>query len=154
MSMKESSSVKNISAPVERVYATLSNLENLRPLIERAQNDEGLREKMRQAEQENALEQLKDIEITADSIAIPTPMFGTISMCIIEREEGKFIKFETQQSPVKANLWIQTLPVSSDQSKMKLTIDADIPFMLKAMVGSKLKDGVEKIADALAMINY
>ncbi len=154
MSMKESSSVKNISAPVERVYATLSNLENLRPLIERAQNDEGLREKMRQAEQENALEQLKDIEITADSIAIPTPMFGTISMCIIEREEGKCIKFETQQSPVKANLWIQTLPVSSDQSKMKLTIDADIPFMLKAMVGSKLKDGVEKIADALAMINY
>lgn len=154
MSMKESSSVKNISAPVERVYATLSNLENLRPLIERAQNDEGLREKMRQAEQENALEQLKDIEITADSIAIPTPMFGTISMCIIEREEGKCIKFETQQSPVKANLWIQTLPVSSDQSKMKLTIDADIPFMLKTMVGSKLKDGVEKIADALAMINY
>ena len=81
-------------------------------------------------------------------------MFGTISMCIIEREEGKCIKFETRQSPVKANLWIQTLPVSSDQSKMKLTIDADIPFMLKAMVGSKLKDGVEKIADALAMINY
>lgn len=154
MSMKESSSVKNISAPVERVYATLSNLENLRPLIERAQNDEGLREKMRQAGQGNALEQLKDIEITADSIAIPTPMFGTISMHIIEREEGKCIKFETQQSPVKANLWIQTLPVSSDQSKMKLTIDADIPFMLKAMVGSKLKDGVEKIADALAMINY
>ena len=154
MSMKESSSVKNISAPVERVYATLSNLENLRPLIERAQNDEGLREKMRQAEQENALEQLKDIEITADSIALPTPMFGTISMCIIEREEGKCIKFETRQSPVKANLWIQTLPVSSDQSKMKLTIDADIPFMLKAMVGGKLKDGVEKIADALAMINY
>lgn len=154
MSMKESSSVKNISAPVERVYATLSNLENLRPLIERAQNDEGLREKMRQAGQGNALEQLKDIEITADSIAIPTPMFGTISMCIIEREEGKCIKFETQQSPVKANLWIQTLPVSSDQSKMKLTIDADIPFMLKAMVGGKLKDGVEKIADALAMINY
>lgn len=154
MSMKESSSVKNISATVERVYATLSNLENLRPLIERAQNDEGLREKMRQAGQGNALEQLKDIEITADSIAIPTPMFGTISMCIIEREEGKCIKFETQQSPVKANLWIQTLPVSSDQSKMKLTIDADIPFMLKAMVGGKLKDGVEKIADALAMINY
>lgn len=154
MSMKESSSVKNISAPVERVYATLSNLENLRPLIERAQNDEGLREKMRQAGQGNALEQLRDIEITADSIAIPTPMFGTISMHIIEREEGKCIKFETQQSPVKANLWIQTLPVSSDQSKMKLTIDADIPFMLKAMVGSKLKDGVEKIADALAMINY
>ena len=152
--MKESSSVKNISAPVERVYATLSNLENLRPLIERAQNDEGLREKMRQAGQGNALEQLRDIEITADSIAIPTPMFGTISMHIIEREEGKCIKFETQQSPVKANLWIQTLPVSSDQSKMKLTIDADIPFMLKAMVGSKLKDGVEKIADALAMINY
>lgn len=152
--MKESSSIKNIYAPVERVYATLSNLENLRPLIERAQNDEALRERMRQAGQDNALDQLKDVEITADSIAIPAPMFGTISMRIIEREEGKCIKFETEQSPIKANLWIQTLPVSTNESKMKLTIDADIPFMLKAMVGSKLRDGIEKVADALAMINY
>jgi hypothetical protein len=37
---------------------------------------------------------------------------------------------------------------------MKVTVDADIPFMLKGMVSGPLKDGIEKIADALAMIPY
>lgn len=152
--MKESSEIKYVNAPVERVYATLSNLENLRPLIEKAQNDEALREKLREAGHEAAIDNLKDITLTNDSIGVQAPMLGNISMRIIDREEGKCIKFETEQSPIKANFWIQTLPVSDDQSKMKLTIDADIPFMLRAMVGSKLKDGINKIADTLAMINY
>lgn len=152
--MKEESSVKQIYAPVERVYATLSNLENLRPLIERAKNDENLRAKANEAGHAGALDDLDKIELTADSISVPASMLGTISLQIVEREEGKCIKFETVQSPVKAKFWIQTLPVTADTSKMRLTIDADIPFMLKAMVGSKLKDGIEKVADALAMIQY
>lgn len=152
--MKESSEIKYINAPVERVYSTLANLENLRPLIERIQNDEVVREKIREAGHESAIESLQNIALTNDSIGVQAPMVGTISMRIIDREEGKCVKFETEQSPIKANLWIQTLPVTADQSKMKLTIDADIPFMLKAMVGSKLKDGINKIADTLAMINY
>lgn len=152
--MKEESSVKQIYAPVERVYSTLSNLENLRPLLERAQNDEGLREKMRQVGQEGSLDGLKDVVLTNDSISVPAPMFGTISMEVVEREENKCIKFQTSQSPVEAKMWIQVLPVSAETSKMRLTIDADVPFMLKAMIGSKLKEGVEKVADALAMIQY
>ena len=152
--MKEESSVKQIYAPVERVYSPLSNLENLRPLIERVQNDETIRQKAREAGQESAIEGLQNLELTNDSISVPAGMLGTISMRIIDREENKCIKFETVQSPIKANFWIQTLPVTTETSKMRLTIDADIPFMLKAMVGSKLKDGIEKVADALAMINY
>lgn len=152
--MKEESSVKQVAAPVERVYATLSNLENLRPLIERMQNDEALREKIREAGHEDAINQLQELQLTADSISIPAPMVGNISMKIIEREEQKCIKFETEQSPIKANFWIQTLPVTAETSKMRLTIDADIPFFLKGMIGNKLKDGIEKVADALAMIQY
>ena len=152
--MKESSSIKQVNAPVERVYATLSDLNNLRPIIERAQNDETLKEKMREAGQGNALDSLKDVTLTADSLEIPAPMVGTISLHIIEREENKCIKFETDKSPVNANIWIQVLPETESTSKLKLTIDADVPFMLKAMVGSKLRDGIEKVADAIAMIQY
>lgn len=152
--MKESSSVKQVNAPVERVYATLSDLNNLRPIIERAQNDETLKEKMREAGQGNALDSLKDVTLTADSLEIPAPMVGTISLRIIEREENKCIKFVTDKSPVNANLWIQVLPETESTSKLKLTIDADIPFMLKAMVGSKIREGIEKVADAIAMIQY
>jgi carbon monoxide dehydrogenase subunit G len=52
------------------------------------------------------------------------------------------------------NLWIQILPVDENNSKMKVTVKADIPFMLKAMVSGPLQDGVEKVADALAQIPY
>lgn len=152
--MKESSSIKQVNAPVERVYATLSDLNNLRPLIERAQTDETLKEKMREAGQENALDSLKDVTLTSDTLEIPAPMVGTISLRIIEREENKCIKFVTDKSPVNANLWIQVLPETESTSKLKLTIDADIPFMLKAMVGSKIREGIEKVADAIAMIQY
>ena len=64
------------------------------------------------------------------------------------------MKFESTQSPIAFNLWIQVLPVSETTSKMKVTVKADIPFMLKAMVSGPLQDGVEKIADALAMVPY
>ncbi len=152
--MKESSSVKPINAPVERVYATLSNLENLRPLLERARTDENLKAKMQKAGQANALDSLANVELTCDSISVPAAMVGTISMTIIEREENKCIKFITDKSPIKATLWIQVLPVTDTTSKMKLTVDADIPFMLKPMIGSKLKNGIEQVAGALSMINY
>ncbi|MBQ1797172.1 MAG: SRPBCC family protein, partial [Prevotella sp.] len=58
------------------------------------------------------------------------------------------------QSPMPFNLWIQVLPVTETTSKMKLTLKADIPFMLKGMVSRPLQDGLEKIADALAQIPY
>ena len=46
------------------------------------------------------------------------------------------------------------LPVNETSSKMKVTVDADIPFMLKGMVSGPIQEGVEKIAEALAMIPY
>ena len=49
---------------------------------------------------------------------------------------------------------IQVLPVTAETSKMKVTVKADIPFMLKGMVAGPLQDGVEKIADALSQIPY
>ena len=106
-----------LNAPVERVYATLSNLENFRPILENAANNPMVAEKMKEAGQDPAqLEKLKEVELSADRIAIPAPMIGTIALSIIEREENKCIKFATDQSPVDANLWIQVLPVSTGGS--------------------------------------
>ena len=79
---------------------------------------------------------------------------GTIRLRIIEREEPKCVKFETEQSPMPFNLWIQVLPVDANNSKMKVTVKADIPFMLKGMVAGPLQDGIEKIADALSQIPF
>lgn len=152
---KYESKIKQINAPVANVYAMLSNLENLRPILENARNSEVVREKIREAGQDPAqLDRLKDVTLTPDRISFPAPMVGEVALAVVEREENKCIKFQTEQSPVEANLWIQVLPVTETTSKMRLTLKADLNPMVKMMIGSKLESGLDQFADMLAMMPY
>ena len=99
-------------------------------------------------------DKVKEFVFDADSVAVNVPPVGEIRLRIVNREEPKCVKFETVQSPMPFFLWVQMLPVTETSSKMKVTVEADIPLMLKAMVSGPLKDAVEKVADALASIRY
>ncbi|MBQ2950866.1 MAG: SRPBCC family protein [Prevotella sp.] len=134
---KFESSIKQIPYPQQSVYDKISNLENLEKVRDRIPADK-----------------VQEFSFDKDSVSVNVSPVGEIKLRIINREEPKCIKFETVQSPMPFNLWIQVLPVTETTSKMKVTVDADIPFMLKGMVSGPLKDGIEKIADALAMIPY
>ena len=134
---KFESSVKQIPYPVEDVYRNISDLSNLERVRDRIPQDK-----------------LQDFQFDSDSVQVSVSPVGTIKLRICEREENKCVKFETEQSPMPFNLWIQVLPVSATESKMKVTVQADIPFMLKGMVSGPLQDGVEKIADALSQIPF
>ena len=134
---KFESSVKQIPYPQQAVYNMLSDLTNIERVKDRVPEDK-----------------LKDLSFDKDSISISVPPVGAVSMRIIEREEPKTIKFESANSPMPFNFWIQLLPVNETESKMRLTIKADIPFMLKGMVTKPLQEGIEKIAEALAIIPY
>jgi hypothetical protein len=134
---KFESNVKQIPYPVEDVYRTISDLSNLERIRDRIPQDK-----------------LQDFQFDSDSVQVSVSPVGTIKLRICEREENKCVKFETEQSPMPFNLWIQVLPVTASESKMKVTVKADIPFMLKGMVSGPLQDGVEKIADALSQIPF
>ncbi|MCI7089336.1 MAG: SRPBCC family protein [Prevotella sp.] len=152
---KYESSVKQVNAPVERVYSVISDLERLRPVIEMAQNNEMIKEKLRETGQDPAqLEKLKDMNLTSDRVSFPAPMVGEVAVAIIEREENKCVKFETEKSPVDANLWIQVLPVTDTTSKMRVTLKADLNPMMKMILGSKLEKGIDQFADMLCMLPY
>lgn len=150
------SSIKMLPlATAEQVYNVLSDLERLRPILDMAASNPMVKEKMKEAGQdESQLEKLKDVAITSDSIAFPVPMIGELKLQIIDREPNKCIKFEAADAPLDANLWIQMLPVSTGGSKIRLTLKADLNPMIKMMVGSKLEKGIESIADALAQLPY
>ena len=134
---KFESSIKPIPYPVENVYRNISDLSNLERVRDRIPEDK-----------------LEDFQFDSDSVQVSVSPVGVIKLRIIEREENRCVKFETEQSPLPFNLWIQVLPVSEAESKMKVTVKADIPFMLKGMVAGPLQDGVEKIADALSQIPF
>ena len=152
---KYESGVKQVNAPVERVYAVLSDMERLRPMIEVAQNNEMFKVKVREAGQDPAvLEKLKDLTLSTDRIAFPAPMVGEVALAIVEREQDRCVKFQTERSPIEANLWIQVLPVTETTSKMRVTIKADLNPMVKMMVGSKLEKGIDQFADMLCTLPY
>lgn len=134
---KFESSVKQIPYPQQSVYEKLSDLNNLEKVKDRMPEDKA-----------------SELEFTQDTISVSVPPAGKISLQVIEREAPKTIKFQTLQSPMSFNLWIQLLPVTDASSKMKLTIQADINPFIKAMISNQLQEGIEKIADMLAMINY
>lgn len=134
---KYESDIKHIPYPQEKVYEKLSNLENIEKVKDRIPAD-----------------QLNGLAFDRDSVSVSVPPVGSITLGIIERDEPKCVKFEAKNSPVPFNMWIQLLPVTDASCKMKVTVKADIPMFLKPMLGGKLKDGVDKIADTLAMIPY
>jgi len=91
---KFESSIRQIDYPQQIVFQGLSNLDNLSKVQDRIPEDKA-----------------KDLSFDNDSVSINVPPVGKITLRIVEREEPKTIKFETVESPLPFNFWIQLLPL-------------------------------------------
>ena len=134
---KFESSVKQIPYPQQAVYDNISDLRNLEKVKDRVPEDK-----------------VSDFTFDEDTVGINIQPVGELKLRIIEREEPKCVKFETVQSPVPFNVWIQVLPVDEQNSKMKVTVKAELNPFIKSMVEKPLQEAVEKIADVLALVQY
>ena len=142
MAVQFESNVKHVPYSQERVYNILSDLNNL----------EGVRERLDMVK-DKLDGKLEDMSFDRDSITLKVQGIS-LTLRIIEREPLKCIKFEGDKSPIPLNLWIQILPVTQEEAKMKVTIRAEVNMFMKAMVSKPLQEGVEKLADMLAMLPY
>lgn len=142
MAVQFESNVKHVPYSQERVYNKLSDLNNL----------EGVRERLDMVK-DKLDGKLEDMSFDRDSITLKVQGIS-LTLRIIEREPLKCIKFEGDKSPIPLNLWIQILPVTQEEAKMKVTIRAEVNMFMKAMVSRPLQEGVEKLADMLAMLPY
>ncbi|MBR5593358.1 MAG: SRPBCC family protein [Bacteroidaceae bacterium] len=131
------SSVKNIPYPQARVYAKLEDLNNL----------EALKDKLPQ-------DKVKELTYSRDEATVSVPPMGNVTIRVVEREEPKCIKLEAVGSPVPITLWIQIIPNGDEAAKMRVVVKAEINFMLRSMIEKPLKEGIEKMAEALSLIAY
>lgn len=99
-------------------------------------------------------DKLKDFSYDEDSCTININPIGKVRFLIIERIPNSTIKFEAQQLPFKLNLWIQLKQIAEADTKMKLTVKADINAFLKPMVSKPLQDGLNKMAEALSSVPF
>lgn len=154
---KKESEIKYIAAPVEVVYARLGDLRNFQAIKERI-GDPQVQAMMASQVPADKMAQLQSVveklEFTADSVIVDSPMGGKINLSIVEREEPKLLKFGAENSPIPLNLWIQLLPTDSMNCKMKVTVGADVNFMMKAIVGKPLQQAADGLAQMLSAIPY
>ena len=131
------SEVKTIPYKNRIVYDTLADLNNLEKLKSRIPADK-----------------IEDFTFDSDSCSFSIQPVGKVRFCIIDREPLKTIKLTADQSPVEVTMWIQFKETGEQETKMKLTIKANLNPFIKPMLSQPLQEGINKIADILANIPY
>jgi uncharacterized membrane protein len=135
---KYESKVTSAPCPAEQIYRVLSNMENLERVREFIPQDK-----------------IQEMEIEPDRVRLKVDGLGQkITIAIVDRKENDTIKFGEEGIPMDANFWIQLKELSPVDTRIKLTVKADIPMMFRMMIGKKLQEGLDQAADMLSQFPY
>jgi carbon monoxide dehydrogenase subunit G len=100
-------------------------------------------------------DKIQEMEIEPDRVRLKVDGLGQkITIAIVDRIENDTIKFGLEGIPMDGNFWIQMKEVAPGDTRLKLTVKADIPFMFKMMVEKKLQQGLDQAAEMLAQFPY
>lgn len=135
---KYESKIGQIACDAETVYSVLSNLENLNRFTEMIPKDK-----------------VKELEITSDYIRMQVDgLAQKFTIRIVDKEEFNTIKFGVDNIPMAVNMWIQLKQLDELDTRIKLTIKADIPMMFRMMFEKKLQQGIDQAVDMLCQVPY
>ena len=144
---KYTSEVKLINHNQQVVFNYLANFENLGTYL-----NSGLLEKITEK-----VPQIKitDFESDRDSCKFKITGFGVAEIKIVNREPFKTIKVESSGGlPLSFTFWIQLVQVDEYNTKLRLTLHAEMSMMIKMMAGNKLEEGINQLADTLSKLPY
>lgn len=144
------SEVKIIPASQEAVYNLISNFENLGQLFDPSRIDE-----MKKLYPDAPDIQLENFQSSVDECSFSINPIGQVGVHIIERDPLKSVKLAGSKSiPFQFTCWIQLVAIDEMNCKVKITLHAELSMMFKMLVNKHLKEGVDRIADALTRIQY
>ena len=131
------SDVKVIPHNDDKIFTMLSDMSNLERIKDRIPQDK-----------------IKEFTFDTDTCSFTVEPVGSIMFRIIERDPNKTIKFSTTNSPVPLLMWIQLKQTTENETKMKMTVRADLNPFIKPMVSKPLQDAVDKISEIIAHLPY
>lgn len=121
-------SIKRID---EDIYKILSDFQNFTPYAQQAK--------------------LENWEAGDDWCRFDVQGIKGAGLGIVEKEPNKTIKFTgNEKVPFEFYVWIQLKQVAPYDTRMKITVKAKLNMMMKMLVGSKLKSGIDSLADQIA----
>ena len=145
------SDVKTVNWNNQIVYDKLSNLEFLNIMFG-PENMERVKQQMGDKAPDM---NIQDFIADRDTCSFDMPPIGKIALHIEEREEPKTVKIVSDESTqFQFIMWVQLLPISDMQCKMRVTLHIELNMMMKMMIGKKLDKGINQIADGIAQIPF
>lgn len=123
------------AAQIYRVVSDLRNIERVRDMIPK--------------------DKIQEMEVEEDRIRLKVDgLAQKFTIAIVDRIENDTVKFGVEGIPMEANFWIQLKEVAPGDTRIKLTLKADIPMMFKMMIGSKLQTGLDQASEMMAKFPY
>ena len=135
---KYESKISSAPCSAEQIYRVLSNMQNIERVRDLIPKDK-----------------IQEMETDPDHVRIKVDGLGQkITIAVVDRVVNDTIKFGLEGIPMDGNLWIQLKELAPNDTRIKLTVKADIPFMFRMMVEKKLQQGLDQAADMLAQFPY
>lgn len=119
-----------ILRPAEQIYAVISRFDNLTPAL---------------------ADRVEEWQATEDRCSFKAKGF-TVKLRMEEREAPKHVKIVGDEGgvPIDFAFWIQLHKVSDADTRMRLVLHIELNMMMKMMLGGKLQDAIDQIAEGIA----
>lgn len=126
---KYESKQQRILKPASMVYSVVSDFSNFTPILQ---------------------DKVDDWQADADTCSFKIKGI-TARLRIVERIENELIKIEGEDgSPVDFTFWMQLKEVDERDTRMRIVLHAHLNMMMKMMIGGKLQQAVDQIAEQVA----
>ena len=135
---KYESAVTKVVASAAQIYKVFSNLKNLERVKDLIPKDK-----------------VQELEIEDESVRMKVDGLGQkITILIVDKTENEVIKYGAEGIPMQMNFWIQMKEVAPMDTRIKLTLKADIPMMFKMMLDKKIQQGIDQAAAMIAQFPF
>lgn len=135
---KYESKITSAPCSAQQIYRVLSDMRSLERVRDLIPQDK-----------------IQEMDIEPDRVRMKVDgLAQKITVAIVDRIENDTVKFGLEGIPMDGNFWIQLKEVTPTDTRIKLTVKADIPFMFKFMIEKKLQTGLDQAADMLAQFPY
>lgn len=131
------SEVKTILYSDADVYSVLSDLRKL--------------ESVKDQIPEN---RLSNFSFDENRVSFRLDPIGEVTFLVEEREPNKMVKFKSDKLPFDVFLWIQLVAKAEKDTRLRLTVRADLNPFISGMAQKPMREMVDKISDVLTQLPY
>lgn len=92
------------------------------------------------------------VKFTPDSITIPNPQIGEMTLEVVERVRPEKVVFGAPGTPINLAMNIKFKPLGDTETEVQAEIEVDLPLMIRPFIGPKMQEAADKFGEMI--INF